>query len=207
MVVKPQHIVILRHGETESSSRGLYTSRTDVSLSAAGREQAEAWAGTFSDLSTYAVMCSPLVRAVETARLSGLPDFEECADLVEWDLGVLEGRSAEEHRDKSPNWNLFRDGPPDESGEGVSLVRSRASRLALRCLESESEVLILVGHGQFSRVLVLTLLGWDIAMAARMSWGPARAALLTLRGGGSYYSLTGWNRSPAPWDALTTGNM
>ena len=66
-------VYLARHGETVWSTTGQHTGRTDIPLTATGEQQARALRTTFADLHPALVLCSPRQRAVETARLAGLP--------------------------------------------------------------------------------------------------------------------------------------
>ena len=201
----PRHILLLRHGETDSSRAGIFVGTADPALNSAGQEAAHAWRPTFTGAPVVG-WHSPLARAADTARLAGL-DSTVSADLREWDLGHLEGQSAEAFRTANPGWNLFEHGPPS-GGESLLDVTARAAQVVerIRTLRGDAEGLVLVGHGQFSRVLVAEILGLGVLRGSRLAWGPARAAVLTWRSSLRDYALTGWNRTPDDWVRLTTGN-
>ena len=125
-------------------------------------------------------------------------------DLREWDLGQLEGLCADEYRSANPGWSLFEDGAP--GGETPDAVAARVDRVLDRVLAVDSEAVVLVGHGQFLKALAVRVLNLNAGAANRMSWGPARAALLTCRSSISAYCLAGWNRTPEPFAGLVKGN-
>jgi broad specificity phosphatase PhoE len=88
-------IILLRHGETDWNAKHLCVGQIDVPLNETGRLQADA--STKSKLldGVTGIMCSPLLRARETAEIVvekiGLPvTFND--DLKECNLGVLEGQ-------------------------------------------------------------------------------------------------------------------
>lgn len=181
------------------SVAGVYASRTDVGLSEQGRATAGAW----SSLTGVTGLHSPLRRAAATAELARLSS-SVLEDLTEWDLGTLEGRNSEDYRQQNPQWNLFRDGAP--SGEQPEDAIARADRVLAHASQVDAEVVVLVGHGQFSKTLATRVLGLPLATATRMVWGPGRAALFSWRHSISDYALAGWNRTPAPLDQLLEGN-
>jgi len=144
-------IVLIRHGETEWSRSGQHTGRTDVPLTAVGREQALLAGRRFAALEWALVLTSPLTRASETAVLAGLGDQAEIDDdLLEWDCGDYEGRTTEEIRQERPSWDIWRDGP--EGGETAEAVGERADRVIARALAAGGDV-VLFGHGHQLRVL------------------------------------------------------
>ncbi len=121
----------LRHGESEGNSARLLQGRADFPLSAAGRQQARQVAGWFADKGIRAVLCSPLARAAETARLLaaglGLPAPESLAELTELDTGLFTGLAAEDIRARYPEaWSAFQ----RESWEGVPGAERAAELLA-----------------------------------------------------------------------------
>ena len=69
-----QEVWLIRHAETEWSRSGQHTGRTDVPLTDAGRERAQALGALMGDRDFALVLSSPLGRARETARLAGYGD-------------------------------------------------------------------------------------------------------------------------------------
>jgi len=91
-------ILLVRHGETEWNRKHRFQGRSDVPLNQKGREQARALALALKDEHIAAIYSSPLVRALETARLikafhPSSPLYEE-EGLMEMDLGDFEGMEA-----------------------------------------------------------------------------------------------------------------
>src|SRR5581483_2746853 len=78
-------IWVIRHGETQWSRSGRHTGTTEQQLTAAGVAQAEALRPLLADLHPSIVLCSPRVRARDTARLAGLSVDAIDDDLSEWD--------------------------------------------------------------------------------------------------------------------------
>ena len=138
-------VVLIRHGETEWSRDKRHTSRTDLPLTDAGREQARRLAlGPFA-----LVLVSPRRRARETADLAGL-DYELDEHLVEWDYGEYEGRTTADIREERPGWEIWRDGCP--GGEPIGDVAARVDRVIERIVRSDGDVAI-VAHGHLLRIL------------------------------------------------------
>jgi broad specificity phosphatase PhoE len=103
---------LLRHAETEWSRNGRHTGRTDIPLTDEGRKVAKALRARLEGHAFALVLCSPLVRARDTASLAGL----ECSglrdDLLEWDYGEYEGLTTPQIREQRPDWYLWTDGTP-----------------------------------------------------------------------------------------------
>jgi probable phosphoglycerate mutase len=143
-------VVLVRHGETEWSRLGKHTGRTDVALTPLGRRQAQAIATQLAGRHFGRVLTSPLQRAVETARLAGMPDAVTDPDLVEWDYGTYEGRTTAEIRAGVTAWSLWRDGVP--GGETAADVGRRVDRV-IASIRLEARDTQLFGHGPHQRVM------------------------------------------------------
>jgi probable phosphoglycerate mutase len=169
-------VVLVRHGETEWSANGRHTSRTDLSLTEAGRSHAESLAPELSKQDFSLVLCSPLRRARETCTLAGFGDAAEiCEDLHEWDYGDYEGLSTPQIRAERPDWFLWRDGCP--GGESPSQIQERADRVLDRAREASGDV-IMFAHGHILRVLGARWTAQPAAFGARLALGTG--ALCTL---------------------------
>lgn len=198
-------LLVIRHGETVSSRLGHFTGRADVALSERGHGQAEQWRDALRDFSgdeEISVASSPLSRCIETSTAAGM-SAEIWPDLVEWDLGELDGLSADDYRRAHPGWNLFVEGPPGDTGERPREVRERAERVLARAKEADTDTVVFT-HGQFAKVLVGAALSLPVEASARFALGPARGALFLDRVQGT--SLAGWNIAPTPerlWNGLS----
>ena len=95
----------LRHGETEWNAEGRVCGRTDVPLSDAGRRQARLLARRLQSIPVLALYSSPLVRALESARIIGeVIGREPLVDcrLAELNYGAWEGSTFEEIQRTTP---------------------------------------------------------------------------------------------------------
>jgi broad specificity phosphatase PhoE len=80
---------LMRHGETEWSLSGAHTSRTDIPLTARGKERAEKIRDYLAHRKFSLVLTSPMQRARETCRIAGYGDVAQIDDnLREWDYGI-----------------------------------------------------------------------------------------------------------------------
>jgi broad specificity phosphatase PhoE len=87
---------LVRHGESAWNAEDRLCGRTDVPLSEVGRRQAKSLAERLKPIPFEALYSSPLVRALETARLiSESVGLQPVTDrrLVELDYGQWEGRT------------------------------------------------------------------------------------------------------------------
>ena len=171
-----ERIVTVRHGETEWSASGQHTSRTDLPLIEAGREQARALAPALRSLAFARVLSSPSKRALETCELTGFGDRVEVRDeLHEWDYGEFEGLTTPQIRSQRPDWDLWRDGCP--GGESPGQISSRADRL-LESLDDSGGDVIIFAHGHILRVLCARWLGMRVTAGARFALSAGTLSVL-----------------------------
>ena len=109
-------IYLARHGETAWSLSGQHTGLTDLALTERGERNARQLGQRLSGLAFAKVFTSPLQRAVRTSELAGFAAVAEIdRDLLEWNYGDYEGRRTAEILVERPDWQLFRDGCPEEN--------------------------------------------------------------------------------------------
>ena len=85
-------IYIIRHGQTELNNKKALQGRSDHPLNDTGIRQAQEAAAMLQGITFDAVYSSPLIRAVQTAKILA-PDAEPIIDerLIEMDYGPYEG--------------------------------------------------------------------------------------------------------------------
>jgi len=128
-------ILLVRHGETDWNRVYRFQGgKSDLPLNLKGREQASALALALKDESLEAIYSSPLLRAMETARLIKIfhpevPLFEE-GGLVEMDLGEFEGMEAHRWAAQYPDFRKAWQETPGSvnmpGGESLQQVQTRA---------------------------------------------------------------------------------
>ncbi len=176
---------LIRHGETEWSASGRHTSRTDVPLTAHGREMA-AKVGQYLAWTTFAaVLRSPMTRARETCEIAGFGGVATVDEgLREWDYGVYEGRTSKGIQAEIPGWTVWKD--PIVGGETAEHVGMRADGVIARALAAAGAAdggkVALFAHAHILRI-----------MAARWVGLEARGGSLFALGTGSV-SVLGWER-------------
>jgi broad specificity phosphatase PhoE len=155
---EPRHeIWLFRHGETEWSASGRHTGRTDLPLTAVGRERAAELGRRIKRRAFALVLSSPLARALDTCRLAGYGESAEPSDdLMEWDYGDYEGRRTVDIQKDRPGWSLWSDGVPN--GETVEEIGRRAGRVIAQAVTAGGDV-ALFAHGHILRVLTACWLG------------------------------------------------
>jgi probable phosphoglycerate mutase len=155
----PQGIWLIRHGETEWSRSGAHTGRTDLPLTAAGRDNAAAIGRWLQGRAFALVLTSPMERARDTCRLAGYGDAAHVdSNLCEWDYGDYEGRVTPDIQKERPGWSLWRDGVPN--GESIEEVAVRAEAVLARAVAADGDT-ALFAHGHILRILTACWLQLD----------------------------------------------
>jgi broad specificity phosphatase PhoE len=127
-------LVLVRHGETEGQSSVRYHGRTDVPLSALGREQMARARQALGEQRFDAVYASTLSRSVEAAVIIAGAEsaVTRVAGFDEIDFGEWEGLTAAEIRARDPEgyarWMEARTDFTYPGGEAVSAFRARVVR-------------------------------------------------------------------------------
>ena len=166
-----REIWLIRHGETEWSRSGAHTGRTDLPLTAAGRDNAAAIGRWLKGRAFALVLTSPMERARDTCRLAGYGDSAQVdPNLCEWDYGDYEGRTTPDIQKERPGWSLWRDGVPD--GETIKQVAARAEAVLARAVAADGDT-ALFAHGHILRILTA---GW-------LQLDPHRGSLFALSTG------------------------
>lgn len=170
---------MLRHGETEWSSTGKHTGRTDVPLTELGERLSAAAGKTLAELRGGApatALASPRQRAARTAELAGLAPRTEPL-LAEWDYGDYEGRTTPQIREQVPDWTVWTH--PCPGGESAADVTARADELLPLVTELlRAGDVVLAGHGHFSRALIARWLGLAVTDGVRFALDPAGITVL-----------------------------
>ena len=127
-------ILLIRHGETSWNRILRFQGRSDVPLNQTGRDQARALAVALKNESLTAIYSSPLIRAIEMARMINFfhpstPLFEE-QGLIEMDLGDFDGMEARNWVAQYPDLvKLWQENPSSitmPGGESLKEVQVRA---------------------------------------------------------------------------------
>ena len=180
-------LFLVRNADTDFTRDGRVAGRRDISLSAAGRAQAEnlrdRFAGIKSDI--VEILASPLPRAVETAEILAAPWGQGVVRdprLIDFDAGRWEGQA---HRDinASAEYQRFLVNPVDESipgGENIGEVRDRIVASVSQAL-ADNELganILIVSHAGPLRVLLAHYLGMNLVHYHRLRLSPASLSVL-----------------------------
>jgi len=168
-------IYLVRHGQTEFNLAHRHHGWTDSPLTALGREQARRAGAVLAGLivpDDLAVFCSPLGRAVDTARIilvaAGIAaPLRTDPDLMEIGMGSSEGLTEAEMRARYPalapasqqaSMSLR---SPD--GESLEALAARLDRALRRVRADPSGTQIVVSHGVAIRMLQVLYLASTVA--------------------------------------------
>lgn len=162
-----KRLILVRHGDLGEGCRGRYIGRTDAPLSPVGRLQAAALAGELARLRGASILCSPLLRARETAAISlgeeGIFTIDD--DLREISFGRWESMSFAEIAAADPDavekWAALDEDFTFPGGEGIGPFRTRIGAVADRIAADPTGTVIAVTHGGVIRLLICIFLGLD----------------------------------------------
>jgi probable phosphoglycerate mutase len=156
-------LYLVRHGQTESSKRKAYSGRSDVALTAEGREQARDAAAKLAGAGIDGVFSSPLSRARDTAQAiadaTGAPLTVD-ERLTEVDYGPFEGLDRDGARERIgaafEAWRADPFGAPVPGMEPLTDALGRAGAATADALAAHEHPVI-VGHQGVLRVVLVAL--------------------------------------------------
>jgi broad specificity phosphatase PhoE len=164
MELKTMRIYLVRHGETEWNRIRRFQGRSDLSLNQEGKKQVRALALALKNKPLVAIYTSPLIRALETARLikvfhPSTPIFEE-KGFIEMDLGEFDGMNvhdwAEQYPDIRKLWNENPATVKMPGGESLKEVQDRAKEALERItLIYPPDATILISSHNFVNLTIL----------------------------------------------------
>jgi probable phosphoglycerate mutase len=170
-------IILVRHGETEWNSLGLYQGQLDSPLTRQGLRQARALARRLRRYSTDSLYSSDLERARATAApIAQATGLEVNTDprLRERHLGVFQGLDKAVVQEKYPHeYAAYTSGDPDYCVPGGESSRQFLER-ALSCLEElaarhPAGHLVVVTHGGVLGMVLKHVLGLPIGAPRRFA--------------------------------------
>ncbi|MGL5356344.1 MAG: histidine phosphatase family protein [Cetobacterium sp.] len=125
-------IILVRHGESELNTKGVYYGSLNPSLTDLGKEQAKNTRNILGNIDYHTIYASDLKRAFDTASIVNVKNLEIFIDkdLRELNFGIFEGFTYKELKEKYPeeleksqkdweNYNYL-------TGESVLQLQNRA---------------------------------------------------------------------------------
>jgi alpha-ribazole phosphatase len=174
-------LVLVRHAEPTEDARGRCYGRLDVALSKSGREQCRRLAAHLSDEPVAAIVCSPRLRARDTADAiaepHGLP-VTVLDQLRELDFGELEGRTYDEIAACRPElyerWMTEPTTLRFPGGEGYADLHARViDAVAQLRATHDGRMVVAVTHGGVVRAVLADALGMSHDRIFRLAVDPA----------------------------------
>ena len=165
-------LLFVRHAESTANAESRYQGRADFPLSDVGRRQARKLADRFrrEGFEPTHVYTSPLSRTSETAAILADQwgrDVVDVDDLMEYDVGILSGLTADEVHARYPELDMERAWETGLAGiEGVEppeAREARARRVVDRavCGHDDGDTVLMVTHGGILQHILAALLGTD----------------------------------------------
>lgn len=170
-------IYLARHGQNEDNVQGVLNGHRDLPLTDIGRAQAKEAGRNCLEHTLHfdVILCSPLVRARETAEIIagvvGVPEPAVHPLLIERDFGIMTGKNVSDVKElcapdiietDTVTYFLSPDG-----AETFPVLLKRAQTL-LKELEEKysSKTLLLVTHGDIGKMLYAAYyeLPWEVVL-------------------------------------------
>ena len=173
--MKETEIILIRHGETEWNSQQRMQGHSNSDLSSVGQVQIQALGQWMKNAPFDHIYSSDSLRAKQTAEaITQFSGHELKIDfrLREKNLGVFEGLTSEEARERHPEvFRLFKTAGSKyviDEGESTQQLQDRALEIVneIRIKHPEERVL-LVTHGGFIRVVMKHSLGLSLETPTR----------------------------------------
>ena len=173
--MKETEIILIRHGETEWNSQQRMQGHSNSDLSSVGQAQIQALGQWMKNAPFDHIYSSDSLRAKQTAEaITQFSGHELKIDLRlrEKNLGVFEGLTSEEARERHPEvFRLFKTAGSKyviDEGESTQQLQDRALEIVdeIRIKHPEERVL-LVTHGGFIRVVMKHSLGLSLETPTR----------------------------------------
>ena len=173
--MKETEIILIRHGETEWNSQQRMQGHSNSDLSSVGQAQIQALGQWMKNVPFDHIYSSDSLRAKQTAEaITQFSGHKLKIDLRlrEKNLGVFEGLTSEEARERHPEvFRLFKTAGSKyviDEGESTQQLQDRALEIVdeIRIKHPEEHVL-LVTHGGFIRVVMKHSLGLSLETPTR----------------------------------------
>jgi len=159
-------LLLVRHGETQESARGLCYGKLDVALCAAGLQQVQHTADLIRPFKPSAIYSSPRQRATDTAAAVS----RECQldttveeNLAELDFGEFEGLKYEEAERHYPDiYKQWMHQPTKvhfPNGESYDQMATRVLQSISRLnAKHQNQSIVVISHGGVNRIVLAKVL-------------------------------------------------
>lgn len=168
-------VYFVRHGETDGNKGGYYQHPNDP-LSSEGVEQAKFVARRFLAIPTDVIISSAFDRARNTAKTISEAVNVHVVENKDFHEKIRPSAVRGRSRTEPEVVNIiaqtekdFETGRKHSDEENLNDLKKRASRCLQYLIDRPEESILVVTHGQFLKVLVLTMMFGD-ALTARDYW-------------------------------------
>jgi probable phosphoglycerate mutase len=176
-------ILLVRHGETDWNRLHRFQGRSDVPLNENGIGQARALSESLRREPLLAIYSSPLIRALETARMihsfhPGIPLVSE-QGFAEMDLGAFDGLDAAHWASAHPEFlRAWQEDPSSvrmPGGETLAEVQARALESMDRVLRGHApgDHVLIAGHNFVNLTILCHALGTPLSRFREVRQGTA----------------------------------
>ena len=192
-------LILIRHGETDWNVEHRIQGHIDVPLNRTGLAQAEAIGERFRDVDIDVLVSSDLNRALQTMKpISDRRDLPVFRDprLRERHLGVLQGKTAEEAKQLTPQaFEVYRSRAKDaelEEGESLAAFAHRVIAALKQLTQShKNKRIVAVTHGGVLDIAYRH--ANQIPLETPRTFRIFNASVNTLRANGSELQLVDWS--------------
>ncbi|MBE6957852.1 MAG: histidine phosphatase family protein [Ruminococcaceae bacterium] len=153
-------IILIRHGESETNTRKVFTGQLNAALTQTGREQARLMAEYLDKYEVDKLYVSSLQRAVDTAKpivqRQNCP-VELCDELMEINSGLWQGLTFVQISERFPDthaaWKIDIDNAAPDGGETCRQLFDRVTVFLKKVLQEPEETVCFVCHATPIRML------------------------------------------------------
>jgi broad specificity phosphatase PhoE len=186
-------LYLVRHGRTEANAGGRLQGRIDLPIDEVGRAQAAAITSVVTNVDR--VVCSPSLRARQTAEVFGLePELDD--RWLEMDYGDFDGVPlADVPRDMWAQWIT----DPNFRPPGGESLQEMGDRVFAACddlvAEARTKDIVVVSHATPIKAAMAWALGADVTITWRSQIDQASVTRIMIRDRGP--ALHGFNIVPS----------
>lgn len=172
-------IIMVRHGQSETNVRKVFTGQLNAPLTEAGREQAMRMAQYLDKYRIDKIYVSSLERAVETAQ--AIADRQNCPmekrdELMEINSGLWQGLTFTEIAEKHPQtyevWRSDIGKATPDGGETCKELYARVTAFLEKVLTEPEKTVCLVCHAIPIRMMESFILAGSADGAQEIPWVP-----------------------------------
>ncbi len=169
-------LLLVRHGATDRSAKGLCYGKLDIALSQTGRQQAVQTAQLIKPFKPGFVYSSPRLRAVDTAAaVSYACQLDTLIEqsLAELDFGDFEGLSYQEVEQRYPDlykqWMKHPTKVRFPNGESYDQMSTRViDSMSQLKMKHKGQTIVTVAHGGVNRIVLANVLMLEPEMVFRL---------------------------------------